>query len=141
LLAACDRANQVLYRNPTRSTKRTDFWLGFSGAYVVNIVVLLVISGQSADWQTFLLQLLVLVNFGGVIVVAFLRNFAALGMVTAYAVAFAAAVLGGVFFTAGDFVAAGGSGITGAIVTWVIGAVVIVVGAIFALVAIHRGIK
>lgn len=131
----------MLYRNPTQTTRRTDFWLGFIGTFVVNITLLVVSSQRQPNMHQAFQQILVLVNLVALIALAFLRNFVALGMVTAFGIAFGTVVLGGVFFTAGDFVAAGVRDFSGAVITWFFGAAVILVAAALVLRAIHRAIK
>jgi hypothetical protein len=130
----------VLYKNPTRATKRRDFWIGFVGWFFVNVVLVLITGGLPAEWQQFFGPGVLIANIVVIIVVAWLRTFIALGMLTAFGTALAAVVLGGVVFTAGDFAVVGG-GLAGAVVVWLIGAIVIVVAAFFALRAIDRSIR
>jgi len=107
----------------------------------VNGAVLIVIAQLEIGAQQIGSGVLLVANLTALIVLAFLRGYVALGMVTAFAVIFGAVVAGGVVFTAGDFAAGGGSGLGGAVVVWIIGAIVIVAGAGFALRGIHRSIR
>ena len=120
-------------------SKRIDFWLGFMAWFVGNAIGLFVLSRVSFEGQQLAQGLLVLANIATLIALSVTRSFAALGLLTAFAVMFGAVVLGGIFFTLGDFVAAGGGG--GAVAVWALGAVLIPILAIVALVFIHRGIK
>ena len=78
---------------------------------------------------------------GVLIALAFVRRYAALGILTAFGTAFAVVALGGIFFTAGDFAAAGTGGLGGAVFVWIVGAVLIPVGVFFTLRAIHRSLR
>jgi hypothetical protein len=122
--------------SPKARVRRRDFWLGFTGWLVVNVVLVIVVNQLPVIAGGALL----LANLTAIVAFAFVRGMVALGMLTAFATAFAVVVLAGIFFTAGDFVAAG-SGFGGAIVVWLIGVVLIPVGVVFALRAIHRSIK
>lgn len=127
--------------------KRIDFWLAFAGWFVINAVVIFVISQMSGTFvPPIIAGLLLLANIAAPIVLAFTRSYLALGILVAFASALAVAVIEGVFSTIGDFVAAAsgyhGSNIpTAVIVAWIIGGLVAIVGVGFVLRAIHRGIK
>lgn len=127
--------------SPTGRRRRRDFWLGFIGWFVVNSTALIVVTRQEPGAQQIGAGALLVANLMALIVLAFLRGYIALGLVTALAVLFGAVVLGGVFFTAGDFAVGGGGGLSGAVVVWIIGAIVIVAAAVFALRGIHRSIR
>jgi len=129
--------------SPQGRRRRRDFWLGFIGWFAVNGAVLIVIARLEIGAQQIGSGVLLVANLTALTVLAFLRGYVALGMVTAFGVIFGAVVAGGVFFTAGDYAgfAAGGGGLGGAVVVWIIGAIVIVAGAGFALRGIHRSIR
>jgi hypothetical protein len=126
--------------SPEARVRRRDFWLGFTGWLVVNVVMLIVVTQLQVSQQQIGGAALLVANLSAITAFAFTRGMVALGMLVAFATAFSVVVLAGIFFTAGDFAAAG-SGFGGAIVVWLIGLVFIPVGVVFALRAIHRGIK
>lgn len=117
-----------------------DFWLGFTGWLVVNGVLVFVVAAQPTG--TSLGAWLVVANVLALVAMAFLRRtHLVLGMLTAFGTAFAVVVLAGVFFAAGDFAAVGSGGMGGAVVVWLLGAVLIPVGVFFTLRAIHRSLR
>lgn len=84
--------------------------------------------------------LLVLLNLVTPVVLAFRRRWVALGILVAFATAFALTVVEGVFFTVSDFV----GGISNATISTtflVAGLVLFAIGAFFVLRIIHRGIR
>lgn len=145
----------------TTREKRLDFWLGYAGWFVVNALVIFLIQalfgsvsssnsinsgakGASSSGPArigFILSaLLVLANVGTPVVLAIYRRWAALGILVAFATAFALTVIEGVFFTVSDFV--GGISNTSVSVTFLaIGFILYAIGAFFILRRIHRGIR
>ena len=135
----------------TRREKRIDFWLGFVIWPVSNGVLIFLISiGNLGTVAGPLAGLgLILANVAALILLAFSRQFMAMGVAIAFASALALTVTEGIFSTIGDFVAAAsGYNVIGTstnppqlIAAMVIGAIVFAIGAFFALRAIHRSIK
>ncbi len=145
---------------PTTRQKRIDFWLGYAGWFVVNAVAIFLIQvifasssspsinsgtkGASpsgpAPFGLAASALLVMLNVVTPIVLAFRRRWAALGILVAFATAFALTVVEGVFFTISDFVG-GISNTTISVTFLVVGFVLFAIGAFFVLRAIYRGIR
>jgi hypothetical protein len=121
--------------------KRIDFWVGFAGWIVLNAALIAVISQLGSTAGPIAAGLLVLANIAAPIVLAFIRGFAALGILVAFAAALSLTVTEGVFSTAADFIRYTGSFNTANLVALIVGAVVWLIGAFFALRAINRGIR
>lgn len=90
-----------------------DFWLGFAGVIVVNILILQVGSAlnQAAydgGWSTELNLIPWVVNIGGLILFAVIRPRVAIGMLVAYGVGFSLALLAGIFLLVLCFGGGGG---------------------------------
>jgi len=119
--------------------------LGFAGWIV--IAALIAVSTQLGKTAAPIAAGLLLANIAVPIVLAFTRGFAALGILVAFAAALSLTVTEGVFSTIGDFVIA----FTGSyppltnppavIGAMIVGGIVWLVGAFFALRAINRGIR
>lgn len=148
----------------TAREKRKDFWLAYAGWFLVNALAIFLIqaifgssSGTTvsptintggkgaspsgpAPLGLALSGLLILLNIATPIVLAFYRRWAALGILVAFATAFALTVIEGVFFTVSDFV--GGISNTRVSVTFlVVGFILFAIGAFFVLRRIHRSIR
>ena len=130
----------------TQRDKRIDLWVAFAGWFVVNIVAIVLVQLLSLSHPTrgFILSAAwILLNVAAPIVLAFIRSYAALGILLAFATSFWLVVVEGVFFTISDFVAAGGpTGLSGVQYGFLVAALVAgAVGAFFVLRAINRSIK
>jgi hypothetical protein len=126
--------------------KRIDFWSGFAGWIVVNAALIAVITQLGSTAGPIAAGLLILANIAAPIVLAFTRGFAALGILVAFAAALSLTVIEGVFATIGDFISvAAGSHTTisptAVIAAMIVGAILWLVGAFFALRAINRGVR
>jgi hypothetical protein len=126
--------------------KRIDFWAGFAGWIVINAALIAVITQLGSTAGPIAAGLLILANIAVPIVLAFTRGFTALGILVAFAAALALTVISGVFSTVGDFISAAsgyhGTGTpTAVIVALIIGGIVWLIAAFFALRAINRGIR
>ena len=112
--------------------KRVDFWLGFAGWFALNLAAVgavFLVSMRSNSGALGLSALLVLLNVGIPIVLAFTRRYAALGVLLAFASLFALTIVEGIFSTVSDFVGfAGGLAIGGTAGGNFIGGTLIVVG-------------
>ena len=90
-----------------------DFWLGFAGVIVVNIVMLIIVSALSpaaydGNWSNQLNLVPWVVNIGGLILFAFIRPRVAIGILLAYGIAFGLAILAGIFLAVLCFGGGGG---------------------------------
>jgi hypothetical protein len=125
--------------------KRIDFWVGFAGWIVVNAAVILLISQLGTNFGPIVAGVLILVNIAAPVVLAFIRSLAAFGIVVAFAAALSLTVIEGVFWTISDFISAARGTFNPtaqpSIVPLIVGAVVWLIGAFFALRAINRGIR
>ena len=125
---------------PVNPAHRRDFWIGFSLWFVVNTAFVVGVQLFASALNPTANGLLLLANILVLGVMAFVRSFVALGMVTAFAAAFVLTIFEGCFFTLSDF--AGGlydtSTLTGFLV---VGAIVFGIVAFFPLRAIHRRIR
>jgi hypothetical protein len=126
--------------------RRIDFWVGFAGWIVINAALIALITQLGSSAGPIAAGLLVLANIAAPIVLAFTRGYAALGILVAFAAALSLTVVAGVFSTIGDFI----SSATGTfntpnpppvIAALIIGGIVWLVGAFFALRAINRGVR
>lgn len=97
--------------------KRRDFWLGFAGWWIVNLLAGAAITGLGFVSRTVAIGLgaaLMLLNAVVPIGAAFRRQYLALGIIVAFASVAALVVVEGVFSTVSDFVGvAGGTAIGG----------------------------
>lgn len=76
-----------------------DFWLGFIGVVAGNVVLLIVINATAAGGSPGTVASLApwILNIGALILFAIIRPRVALGMLTAYGVAFALVLCAGIF--------------------------------------------
>jgi hypothetical protein len=110
---------------------------------VINVIAVFLIQLQAASHPTrvmVLSGLLILLNVVGPIVLAFSRGYIALGILVAFASAFALTVIEGVFFTISDFAGAINNSSIG-FGFLAVGFILFAIGAFFVLRRIHRGIK
>ncbi|MDQ2942227.1 MAG: hypothetical protein M3R21_00980 [Candidatus Dormibacteraeota bacterium] len=126
--------------------KRVDFWLGFAGWIVFNVLAVYGLSniGPHPTIGFALSAALILINIAGLIVLAFTRGQAALGILFAFATAFSLAVAEGVFLTVSDFVSPSATTGSPTIVNYgflIVGFVLFAIGAFFVLRSVHRGIR
>jgi hypothetical protein len=125
--------------------KRIDFWSGFAGWIVVNAALIAVITQLGSTAGPIAAGLLILANIAAPIALAFIRGFAALGILVAFAAALSLTVIEGVFWTISDFISAARGTFDPtaqpSIVPLIIGGIVWLIGAFFALRAINRGIR
>jgi hypothetical protein len=138
----------VRHTYDSQREKRLDFWLAFGGWIVVNGIAIAITSQLGTTAGPIAGGILLLANIVAPIVLAFTRSYVALGILTAFAAALSLVVGEGVFATIGDFImaATSGFGTTNAnpapvIGALIVGAIVWLVAAFFALRAIHRGIR
>lgn len=123
------------YANPTE--KRLDFWLGFLGWLVVNVLATLLLQSVPSSVPVWVLYALLLaVNLAVPAVLAFVRRYFALGMLVAFATALGVTVALGVFFTVGEFALLAIGPV--ALVIWALGLFLIPFGTYKALQAITR---
>jgi hypothetical protein len=127
-------------RVPGNPVHQRDFWFGFGGWITVNVILLILLTQLPVDSKSAVGGALLVANVLALILLAFLRGYVALGMVTAFATALAVVVVEGIFFTLSDF--AGGLYSTGTMVGFLVtGGLLFAVVAFFLLRAIHRSIR
>ena len=135
-----------------RRAKLIDFWLGFLGFFVVNIAVYAVIqaiSNTHPNYGLLISALLLLANIATPIVLAFIRDMIAFGILIAFASALMLAVVEGVFYTVSDFAGGEVSGFEGGtsgnvVITYaflIAGFIVTAVVDFFIIRAIHRRVN
>jgi hypothetical protein len=77
------------------------FWLGFFGAIVGNVVLVTLVVTMASEGNgqlgTFIVGAPWVLNFGAIVLFAIVRPRIALGMLFAYGIAFGLALLGGIF--------------------------------------------
>ncbi|TMC54708.1 MAG: hypothetical protein E6J20_01885 [Chloroflexi bacterium] len=121
--------------------KRIDFWTAFVVWIVANAICIVAISRVGSPAPGLIASaVLLLTNIAVPIVLAFTRSFAAMGILVAFATAFALTIAEGVFFTASDF-AGGISNIRIQVGFLVAGLILFAIGAFFPLRAIHQSIR
>jgi hypothetical protein len=126
--------------------KRLEFWVAFAAWFVFNIAAVYVIYLNSARTVVApaLQSLLMLANLAVPIFLAFIRPYAALGILVAFGTGLWLVVIEGIAFTASDFMP--GSSVTGDVSmgqwAFLVGGVVVgAVAAFFVLRPIHRRIR
>ena len=125
--------------------KRIEFWVAFAAWFVLNSVAIYVIQLNSARTVVAptLSGLLVLANVAAPTFLAFIRSYAAFGILVAFGTALGLVVVEGIAFTASDFIPGASltSTSTGQYVFLIGGLVIGAVGAFFVLRLIHRAIR
>ena len=130
--------------------KRIEFWVAFAAWFVFNLIAIYVIQLNSARTVVApaLQGLVTLANLAIPIFLAFLRPYAAFGILVAFGTGLWLVVVEGIAYTASDFVPGGSiNGVstpypsTGQLVFLVGGVVLGAVGAFFVLRLIHRAIR
>jgi hypothetical protein len=111
-----EQAQQAEQAPPVRKPRPPgywrDFWLGFVGVIVFNVLFFIVysqvIAGVAGAPGSLLNLAPWILNIGGIIVFAIIRPPVALGMLLAYGIAFALALLAGIFLLVLCFGMSGG---------------------------------